>query len=253
TAALGALVARRPRLTGSVFAFLLRELDPKTDGAIRVAAAEILGRADLSRDRLLSLARNAFSQTDPLVAPNLIEAFRNSKSEEIGAALIGALLRSPSSVGEVAGKRLDQLLKNFPAPVQAMAKPLRARFEEEQKARLERLRKLEPLLTAGGDIGRGRRIFFGQKVGCSSCHTIGAEGGHVGPDLTAIGAIRSGHDLLEAIVFPSASFVPGFEVFRVETAQEVRSGLIVERTADAVVLVTGPHAQERIPRDKILS
>src|SRR5262249_24314727 len=53
TAALGALVARRPRLTGSVFAFLLRELDPKTDGAICVAAAEILGRADLSWDRLL--------------------------------------------------------------------------------------------------------------------------------------------------------------------------------------------------------
>jgi len=32
-----------------------------------------------------------------------------------------------------------------------------------------------------------------------------------GPD--RVGAIRSGHDLLEAIVFPNASFVPGHEVY----------------------------------------
>jgi len=115
------------------------------------------------------------------------------------------------------------------------------------------LRKLEPLLTAGGDIGRGRRIFFGDKVACSSCHTIGAEGGHVGPDLTAVGAIRSGHDLLEAVVFPSASFVPGHEVYLVETPEETYSGVRGESTSDALVLITGPHAEIRIPRNKIKS
>ena len=58
---------------------------------------------------------------------------------------------------------------------------------------------------------------------------------------------------MEAIVFPSASFVPGFEIYRVETANEVRSGLIVERTPDSIVLVAGPQGDERIPRDKIVS
>ena len=91
------------------------------------------------------------------------------------------------------------------------------------------MQKLEPLLRAGGDVGRGRRIFFGEKVACSSCHTIGTEGGHVGPDLTGIGAIRSGHDLLEAVVFPSASFVPGHEVYNVETANERIAGVIRSR------------------------
>jgi putative heme-binding domain-containing protein len=100
-------------------------------------------------------------------------------------------------------------------------------------------------------VGRGRRIFFGEKVACYSCHTIGREGGHVGPDLTGVGAIRSGHDLLEAIVFPSASFVPGFEIFNVTTANDTLAGVIRKQSADAVVLVTGPNEVIRIPRTRI--
>jgi putative heme-binding domain-containing protein len=109
------------------------------------------------------------------------------------------------------------------------------------------------MLSAGGDVGRGRRIFFGEKVACYSCHTIGNQGGHVGPDLTAVGAIRSGHDLLEAIVFPSASFVPGFEIFNVETKTEMYSGVRGEDTPDAVTLITGPHAEVRIPRKQVIT
>jgi len=77
------------------------------------------------------------------------------------------------------------------------------------------------------------------------------EGGHVGPDLTSIGAIRSGHDLLEAIVLPSESFVPGHEVYRVETAREVYSGVLGRGSADAVRLITGPGDEVRIPKKDI--
>ena len=79
------------------------------------------------------------------------------------------------------------------------------------------------------------------------------EGRQVGPDLTGIGAIRSGHDLLEAIVFPSASFVPGHEVFTVDTERERLSGVIRSQSSDAVVLVTGPNGEVRIPRSAIKS
>ena len=125
----------------------------------------------------------------------------------------------------------------------------------EQASRLDRLKQLQHLLMAAGDVGRGRNLFFGKKVACSSCHTIGMEGGHVGPDLTSIGSIRSGHDLLEAIVFPSASFVPGHEVYRVKTktSSEILSGVIGEQDSDAVILITGPNAEMRIPQDQIAS
>src|SRR6202035_5380914 len=122
-------------------------------------------------------------------------------------------------------KKLQEILEKYPDGVRSAARPLLAHLEELQKARIARLRTLEPLLSAGGDVGRGRRVFFGEKVACYQCHTIGNQGGHVGPDLTGVGAIRSGPDLLEAIVFPSASFVPGHEVYIVETAAERYSGV----------------------------
>ncbi|HYM11660.1 MAG TPA: hypothetical protein VEU62_13065, partial [Bryobacterales bacterium] len=257
TSALAALISRRPQLDAAAFDFLLARLDPHSDAALRLAASEVLGRAELSHEQLLTLAQRYLPQADPLAVPNLLEAFRNASrdpnGEQVGMALVGALEKSTASIGNMGGKRLDQLLKSFPPQVQAAAKPLFARFEKEQQARIERLRQLAPLLTAGGDVGRGRRVFYGKKVGCYKCHTIGAEGGHVGPDLTGVGAIRSGHDLLEAIVFPGASFVPGYEVYRVETAGEALTGLIVRRTPEAVVLLTGPNGEERIPRNKIVS
>src|SRR5213078_2946529 len=64
-----------------------------------------------------------------------------------------------------------------------------------------------------GDARSGREIFFGKKAGCTACHTVAGQGGKVGPDLSKIGSIRVGRDLLEAIVFPSATFARGFEPF----------------------------------------
>jgi putative membrane-bound dehydrogenase-like protein len=251
-AALGALAARRPKISPADFAFLAARLDPKVDASSRFAAAEVLGRSDLSSQQRLILAQRYLPQADPLVMPSLLQAFRNAKSEDVGMAFVSGLLKSSSQIGE-AGKQIQETLKAFPPSVQRAARPLLARIEEEERSRMERLQKLEPLLTAGGDAGRGRQIFFGRKVGCSRCHTIGSEGGHVGPDLTGVGAIRSGHDLLEAIVFPGASFVPGYEVYRVETATDTLTGLIVQRTPEYITLLTGPDGQERIPRNKILA
>ena len=130
--------------------------------------------------------------------------------------------------------------------------PLLARVEEQRRSLRENLSRLEPVLRMRGDAARGRQIFFGAKAACSSCHTIGADGGQVGPDLTAIGAIRSPHDLLEAIVLPSASFVPGHESYRVETKRDVYVGVLRERSPDAVVLITGPGDEIWIPRADIL-
>ncbi|MEP6994984.1 MAG: protein kinase, partial [Acidobacteriota bacterium] len=56
-----------------------------------------------------------------------------------------------------------------------------------------------------GEPARGRELFFGAKAACSACHSIAGNGGHIGPDLSKIGSIRAGRDLLEAIAFPSAS------------------------------------------------
>jgi putative heme-binding domain-containing protein len=201
----------------------------------------------------LLIAREHLPKSDPLTFSTILDCFRNSKDEEVGRALVSVLQRSPSVLGTLGEERLKTLLAGYPPQVQEISIPLFEQLQNTQKDRIERLEKLEPLLTAGGDVGRGRRLFFGEKVACSSCHTIGMEGRKVGPDLTGIGTIRSGHDLLEAIVFPSASFVPGHEVFNVDTENERLSGVIKSQNKESVVLITGPDGEVRIPRSMVKS
>jgi putative membrane-bound dehydrogenase-like protein len=249
--AISALVTNDPHLTDARFDLLAAKLDPRTDAVLRQSAAQILARSALDKDKLLLLAAKYLPKADALTLATTIDCFRASRDPEAGAALVGVLKRSPAVLGTLGEQHLKTLIDPFPEPVRKSAAPLFQALHEAEKNRIQRLQKLEPLLTAGGDVGRGRRIFFGEKVACYSCHTIGQEGGHVGPDLTGVGAIRSGHDLLEAVVFPSASFVPGFEIFNVTTATDTLAGLIRSQSADAVVLVTGPNEVIRIPRARI--
>ena len=70
----------------------------------------------------------------------------------------------------------------------------------------------------------------------------------MGPDLTRIGAIRSERDLLEAIVFPSATIARYHEVVNVLTADgRIVSGLLVHATADKIFLASAAGEMQGVP------
>jgi putative heme-binding domain-containing protein len=67
--------------------------------------------------------------------------------------------------------------------------------------------------------------------------------------LTSIGQVRTERDLLEAIVFPSASFVRSYEPVIVATkAGEELSGVLRREAAEELILATGPETEVRIAR-----
>ncbi len=106
---------------------------------------------------------------------------------------------------------------------------------------MERLEKLLASLK-DGDVRRGQAVFNGTKASCSACHAIGYLGGNIGPDLTHIGKIRNERDLLESIVFPSASLVRSYEPVQVTTKTgKVYNGLVRKDAPDEVVLATGAN------------
>ena len=81
---------------------------------------------------------------------------------------------------------------------------------------------------------------------------MGYLGGKLGPDLTRIGGIRQTRDLLEAIVFPSISFVRSYEPTLVTTVDgRPIQGLIVEQDDESVTLALDPQRTERVMRDEI--
>jgi putative heme-binding domain-containing protein len=59
---------------------------------------------------------------------------------------------------------------------------------------------------------RGAQIFL--KAGCASCHTIGSEGGVLGPDLSHIGARRHPDYLRRALLDPEADIPESFGDYR---------------------------------------
>ena len=66
--------------------------------------------------------------------------------------------------------------------------------------------------TLPGDAGRGARLY--ESAGCASCHVVNGRGGVLGPELTAIGALRGASYLRDAIVKPGAAHPPGYLVVR---------------------------------------
>ena len=250
-AAIAALASRTNPLATNHFEFLTTTVADK-DYASRSAAAQVLGKAKLSETQLAALAESSVAKADGVVLLAMVEAYRGGKSETAGKALVAALTQNKAATEVLSATLLGDLLASYPDAVRAAAKPLTARIEAQQAERIKRLAELEPLLS-GGDVGRGRAVFFSQKSQCAACHAIGKEGGTLGPDLTSIGAIRAGRDILEAIVFPNASFVPGYEPMRVETKDDVVTGNIVREDSSAVVVKLNAVLEQRIPRSDIRS
>jgi putative heme-binding domain-containing protein len=113
-----------------------------------------------------------------------------------------------------------------------------------------RLRIYEPLLQ-GGDPNNGQQVFLG-KGACSTCHRVGKSGGIIGPDLTKIGAIRSGRDLIESLAMPSATFAQGYESYRVKIKDgEALTGMRVRTIDDSFVLRDASGAERRVKQNEI--
>ncbi len=86
------------------------------------------------------------------------------------------------------------------------------------------------------------------------CHRINGQGETIGPDLSMVGAIRQHHELVEAILEPSASFVRSYRPVVLATADgRTQTGVIASETSTEITLRTADFAEVRIPRGEIES
>ncbi len=249
--ALSARIMSSPTLSDAEFGMILKYMEPEYDSPVRQLAVRLLSHASLNDKQLTSIAQNQIQKTDAFLLPALIEAFEGHDNEQVGKKLVTALLAGPLLLDNVSEPDLQRLLKSFPTSVHTMADPLIIKLHQQHAARLSHLQKMEAQLK-GGDVGEGRKLFFG-KASCFTCHAVGAEGGRFGPDLTNIGEIRSKHDLLEAVVYPSASFAREYETYRVVTTTTAYIGIIKEQLPEYIVLEVGPAPGLRIARSEIKS
>jgi putative heme-binding domain-containing protein len=232
-----------------LFRQMLDALDRDQPASRRGLAAEVVSATPLSRDLLLGLI-DWLPKVGPLELDRVLGAFAQTKDDAVGKKLVAAL-GAPELRSSLRADGAKERIKHFGPAVQAEAEKLYAALNaeyEQQRAKLDEVAKtLKP-----GDIRRGQAVFNSAKTSCLACHTIGYVGGKIGPDLTRIGAIRQERDLLESILFPSASFVRSYEPLTVRTKDgRVFNGVPKRDAPDEIVLVLAADKEQRIAREDI--
>lgn len=236
-------------VSSELFDLLRGQLRGDADVGLRSAAVDVLTAASLSAEQLGELA-SSFDTVGPLEANRLLAAYETSSNEAAGRRLIAALKDSPATTS----LRIDAIKKALaktPPEVQNSAEEIYERLNTDLKQQKAQLEQLLGTLK-GGDSRRGQAVFHSKKTACFACHALGYLGGNIGPDLTRIGGIRSERDLLESILFPSASFVRSYEPVVVLTTSGIsHSGVVRQDLPSELVLATAADKIVRIPKDEI--
>lgn len=237
------------KISDPEFQMVLQYLDKQNESPVRQLAANVLVSAKLNNTQLLQLVKEQIAQTDIFLLPTLVGSFEECSNAAVGTALIAALQSSPNRLENLSEEDLQRLFSEYPPAIKTSAEPLMARLREQHATRLLKLQEIESQLGRG-DVGQGRILFLGKSI-CSSCHAIGDQGGDFGPDLSNIGEIRSRHNILEAILYPGASFAREHETSKVTTKTTNYIGIIKEQVNEAIIIQTAPGQHVRVQRDEI--
>jgi len=231
------------------FQFLRAQLDGDADPVLTATAARVLADSPLSSDQLIALTA-VFDADHSLLAPTLLRAYTNLKDSGVATALLKQLIAAGDSL-ILPGPELSRVFSTAPAETQKQAALLlaaRGIDPEKQAARLAELTEA----TKTGNARNGREVFLSNKALCSRCHRVNGQGETIGPDLSMVGAIRQHHELVEAVVEPSASFVRSYRPVVLATADgKVHTGIIASETSTEITLRTADFAELRIPRSEV--
>lgn len=224
-----------------------------------IVADRPLGARSLAADYLAAVRLNPAQQqrvgkllpnVGPLEIERVLSAFQQATDARLGGFVLSNLKTAPAAAS-LPAERLKSAFAHFPEEVQTQ---LQEWLKQQTQSNAEKLANLRQRLQElpPGDVRRGQKIFHGTKASCYACHAMGYLGGNIGPDLTRIGRIRSDLDLLESILYPSASFVRSYEPFQVITTSGlVHVGTLREDNALEVVLTNSDRKNVRIRRDQI--
>lgn len=249
--ALAAISSKSGRLDSQAFELITALLSPQASIKDRSAAADLIAKARLTSVQTRALAPLA-AHLGAIELPTFMQAFQRTRDLETGKLLVAALVNAPG-LGNLNVAELKRTITRFPPEVSGAAEGF---LEELSKQNENQAAKLDEILAAlpTGNFLAGKKVFESQTALCAVCHRIDGNGGLVGPDLSHIGAIRTRRDLLESIIFPSASLARDFEAYSVDTTDdESHTGVLFRDEQDVVELAVANGERIRIPRTQVSS
>ena len=110
------------------------------------------------------------------------------------------------------------------------------------------LAQLGSAADLAGDPARGQELF---EKNCAVCHTLGGQGGEVGPVLDGIGS-RDPRDLLVAVVDPNRSVEANYRMWVAWTLDgRTLSGRLASESRTAIELLDAEGQRLVVQRDEI--
>jgi hypothetical protein len=152
------VAGREQGLSDPAFKLLCGQIDKRAKPLARLAAAEVLGRAQLTDSQLMLLLQQM--PDDPLIWPQLLPAYRHSNSLEVGLGLVELLEKLVKSDSlRPSEAEVHELLQSYPERVQQKEESLLTTLRQRTAALGERLKDYQSL-GVDGNVERGRKIFL---------------------------------------------------------------------------------------------
>lgn len=250
--ALGAALNPGTPLPEDSYTLLSRVIADGTIGSAQLESARILATARLSSSQLLALAP-AVATLGPLELRELLKAFDVSRDAGIGIALAKSL-NIATSLPSLQESEIRTLLSHYPPEVYATVSPALRRLAAADTERRRKVETWPTLVAAHGIASEGQKVFESGKGACTACHRVGTVGNLVGPNLTAIGSIRTERDLLESILFPSNTLARDHEAYAIETGPgQSIVGVIRKSLPEAIVVADATGQEHTLARREITS
>lgn len=241
------------RLTDSTFELLINTISESSASAsARLEAATLLKDTPLSAGQI-ALLLTVFSSAGPLELKALTGILSKIKDPALARQAAGALAANPALSSQQESV-YRTAMSSHPADVfESTLLPALQKANAQHEAKMFSLAPLSDRLESGV-AERGRIAFESGKGACSACHRIGETGRSIGPDLSKIGAIRTGRDLLESIIFPSNTLARDYEAHAIETADGTNvTGVVRGHSAEGLLVVDASGQEVSIPHQKIIS
>ena len=220
------------------------------DHRVRAAASRLLLELDVDRG-----IESAFKLADSKDLRDRQAAFRNLaaiETPEVGSFFenrLGKLSYEPAGAAldllEAAAQRKEE-------PVKKLLSEYNSQFAANPLAAYD-------VCIEGGDPDRGKMIFLTHAAGqCAKCHRIDKDGGEAGPDLSDVAKRGDAKYILDSLINPSASVVPGYGLTMVTKKDGSSTGgtLLEEDKEKVVIRVTEADGQQKevtFPKDEIVS
>jgi quinoprotein glucose dehydrogenase len=217
------------------------------DGNVRTTALGLLNNDNLSKDNLPAIVNAVFTKGGIKEQQQLLVVMGKLSIDKTESILDGL-------IGQMQDKKLSPNLNL----------ELKEAIEASGSTKLkEKWVSLKPDNAAmgsfmealyGGSRAEGGIVFNNNSAAqCTRCHTIGKEGGNVGPPLTAIASTLTREQILQALVEPSARIAPGYGnvALKLKGGQEVY-GVLAKESATELTITTSDAEPLVIPVSRIV-